>query len=883
MSRPPTNTVAPSAADFERSLRETSTRMTLPQNAMDVDSDLSDISDELNHPPSNAYANTPYGNTPYGNTSYGNTPYGATQPAPQFNVQQHQHQQLQHQQQQQARQMQFQPPPSQPKTQPQAPPPKRGLFGLGRRKDEAPPSQQQQKRLSVEKRQSIEKRLSNMNPDQPHVNKRASLEIKLHDGLIVVDEEERNRINKKANQQQQQVFNHPIVNHFQHQSPTRAAFGNSPAGPMSQQQQQYDPRVQRPPTQPQYPQQHAFGGNTGGPAFGGPQYQQRPPPPGMGMGVGPSAPIRPGMSPQPVGMGGGPMAGSGGSMAFQGPPRQGSLNNVPAGQPQQQQQFQRPTPPGQFQQQQPIYAPLMNGPNAPLTPSSSTSGSSFSSQFPGMTTASTQQSSMPGSRPLYNTPNGTNPGGPPNQPQNQLLMPAGLPSIPRQSPMMLDHLQSQTWDSQKYNTTAPPLSQQQQQQPPPQQQVAPTNMGMPPAKHPPVIPEEQFVPTNDADANEEYYDDDDSDDESAASFISFDEETEDNTEYNAIVDYDLLDVIMGGSTDYEAPMPRVSHGRKIVFNSMVKAQSFVRVLKDGEVGSGGVGDPDGATEMEEEEEEEEYDDEESEVDESPPSPVVEVVSLVPLRPADLEGEPVQPEITPRGVSLKMAAGAGGGEFVAADSVASVSPPVSVDPVESVVEVSTKSIGTGEVESPLVDDAAMLLLPPAPSQQPQPARKKVRHVLIQTRGATLKHQQTMTELTMATESLDNEFNLLSELPGGSGGGGGGSSSKPVTLDSAMVTDPEEVDPRIPELEAETVFLQAQNEALREQLGQMQAMEEARRVERQTEKDQFDRLSAAAMKKIQELMVERKMMEVEVDGLRRQVGGLEELVGRWTMDE
>ncbi|KAJ3010586.1 UNVERIFIED_CONTAM: hypothetical protein HDU68_002074 [Siphonaria sp. JEL0065] len=737
-----------------------------------------------------------------------------------------------------------------------------------------PPNEnRQQKRHSVEKRMSLEAKRSSL-------DKRASLEIKLHDGMIVVDEEERNRLMRKSNvgggggANGGVVINHPQVhNHFQAPPPARSVSsptgGFAPVGFPGQPQYGQHQLSQRPPTQPGQQQFIPQGG------FVHPN--QRPP-------------FNPQQSPMAPGM------------AFQGPPRQGSLTSPSQFSPPQfQQQFLRPPPPMQQQQQlQQQFPPsMMNMP--PPSPQG----------FPGSGAPLQQQSQpmMPGSRPLYsgNVPPPLGGGQQPPQIPNQFGPPSlGLPSIGRHSPML--DLQSQTWDSSKVAPDA--ITPATLIPPGPFNNIPIGSAGpLPPVpaaagavgiKTPATIQEEEQF--SDVEEDDEYYDDDN---ESAGSFLSFDEETEDNTEYNAIVDYDLLDMIMGGSTDYDAPMPRATHERRVVFNQLVKAQSLVRVLKDGEALSpiGNGGDPDGDTEFEESEseiEDDEYDqesDEEDEVyDESPPSPIIQVVNMLPLRPADLEGQELvevaqaPPEITPRGVSLKMnpdgtiATESSSPPKAASAPLASVPQGVVAEfsnvasqplPLPPMVTTAATSTSTGIETSPITMSGDAPSLP----------RKKVRHVQIQTRGATMKTQQTMTDLTMAnTADFSAEFN---EFPSGAVVSKAQPASATVDSSTASTTSRDEPqpalpDPRIADLESERDFLQAQNQALQETIARLQEEANARKVEREEAQAKFDKLSGQAMRKIKELVAERQVLEVEMEGLKGQVSGLESLLGKWTME-
>ncbi|ORY53245.1 hypothetical protein BCR33DRAFT_779559 [Rhizoclosmatium globosum] len=466
--------------------------------------------------------------------------------------------------------------------------------------------------------------------------------------------------------------------------------------------------------------------------------------------------------------------------------------------------------------------------------------------FPGSTPTQPPQSMMPvgASRPMTQLP--------------QVPVGAALPNIVRSSPMMLDLFGS---DPSQPEAAAPPGPR------------APTNVAAstPPLKHPATIKEEesQFkeasddeddmrpaIPTKQqiaASAGEEY----DEDDDESISFLSYDELTEDNTEYNAIVDYDLLDMIMGGSTDYDAPMPRASHTRKVNFNTQVKAQSLVRVLKEGEVPpSQGAVDPDTDTEFESEsmdEAEDEYEEEEEEEwDDTPPSPVVEVLTVHALRPpvyGENEEVPEEhlmlpPEITPRGVSLKMDSSTlTGSEISSPDELT----PLGTAPPPDVTANSTATS---------TDDTS-----PTDSTPTTGPRKKVRHVQIQTRGATMKHQQTMTDLTMATD-LGDGFSEMADLLTGAGAA---------------------PDPRVTTLEAAKSDVERENAALRETIAQLQAAAAIAASEREEAQARYETAGVQTSRRIKELVNEKTAMEVEMDALRVQVKGLEDLVNKWTMDE
>ncbi|KAJ3378356.1 hypothetical protein HDU84_007631 [Entophlyctis sp. JEL0112] len=722
--------------------------MTIPQNAMDVDSDLSDISDELasgaagrrpnpqhlNYNPQYQQNPQPYSSFPQQHPMYsqnqnftrspGPASYVPAAPSPS---------QMSSNGYRLAEQREYSTPvrgvsvgsstgrqlsqQQMPISQPVQPPPpqKKSLFGFGRKKEDplplaqqsvVPPFQSQdmsraQKRLSSEnKRSSVEKRLSGMekrlsSDPAGFASKRASLELKLHDGMIIVDEEDRNRLTRKnpaANlNKDNQNSNVP-----QSRMPTPLANANQKPSQINQ-PQAYDPRLQPSP-------QNQTQGT-----------QQIRPPTNF-------------TSPQVIQLNGSQ------NSSFQGPPRQGSLNNSTA-----------------INQRVSSQIPFAQQP--------------FPQSMPG------QQLSRPVQAPL---------------------------NVARSSPLMMEQLQSQTWTNGSEN--------------PANFQFDPmmSSNSAPLGQKPPTIKEEdQFSDVDDDDDAPN----DDSDEESAGSFLSFDDETEDNTEYNAVVDYELLDLIMGGSTDYDAPLPRASHSRKVVFNNLVKAQSFARVTKDGEVAPSF--DPDTDTELEPGDGDEDEDEEDDESwDDSPPSPVMEVVSMLPLQTSDAPAD-IQPEIAPRGVSLKLNNSSSG-------LTGSVTPDDFQDQVSNAEQ-----------------------------------RPKTRHVQIQTRASIMRHEFVMTDL-LSGDIDEAEFKNLSQQP---------------DVNNAQIT----------RMEEELQFLRSQNQAFQDTIAQLQADAATKQSVMDEATAKFERLSGQATKKIKELVADRKILEIEIEGLKGQVAGLEALVEKWTLED
>ncbi|KAJ3260735.1 hypothetical protein HDU77_001199 [Chytriomyces hyalinus] len=902
--------------DFERLVRKDanstgglSQRMGVPMNAMEVDSDLSDIDEELNE------------NARYGIGMGVNGNQGAQRGHPQIQQQQQMHYGGQQQQQRygpgqggppnqhgfsqqlpvnpsraaslngppQQQQMHAQNPHMQQQQQQQQqgptpqPPQKKSLFSFGKKKQDdhqnhgsQPFAQPQQIQpmgrpiadpqvtdVNRQKRMSMEKRLS-MDQKRMSMDKRGSLEIKLHDGMIIVDEEERKILARKYGSNPSNITTSPTgANVITHNQVQNHFPGGPPPRVLSSPQQQ--PGMMAPPM----------------PGPGNFDPRMRPPPGMSGPPFNPNMQGSPNSRPMPLGSG--PMPGG-----FQGPPRTGSLNSPP----QFSQQYQRPPPPminqkpspfmPQQQQQQQAYSMQQQQPLPPQR--LSYMGNSVQGGTPPLNLG------MPGSQPFRPLPSGPN--GPPQPLQLNL----------RHSPMLFDPLQPlPSGGDQRFVP---------QQQPQPPQRMPLSSQGPPPQsmpgsmktapfeKTPPIIQEEasqqqpqqpqqqqqdlqaqqqqQFTKVDDED--EEYYDDD----ESVGSFISFDEVTEDNTEYNAIVDYDLLDAVMGGSTDYDALLPRVTHDRKVVFGALVKASTLVRVLADGELLQEGA-DPDGDTEFEtegDEEDEDEDDEEEEDSDDGrPESPMTEVVSMIPLRPPDQEAAP---EIMPRGVSLKLTEGGVAGVGVPGEGLFASMATVGALPAEQFAQqqqyqvpavaaaVAASKVDRESSPQPPLEPEHESVLPGADATQ----RKKVRHVQIQTRGATMKTQTTLTEIFGLEQDLDLGFtpdDILgaieaggmdaSMIPGGNSG-----------VDSAQVE----------EMESELAFLREQAAALHQAMAAMQAEAAAKQTEAEEKQARFDKLSGQAMRKIKELVAERKVMEIEIDSLRGQVKGLDELVQKWTLD-
>ncbi|KAJ3394206.1 hypothetical protein HDU84_009526 [Entophlyctis sp. JEL0112] len=602
---------------------------------------------------------------------------------------------------------------------------KKGLFAFGRKKEDPvlqvsvlgshrqftlsqpqssiPPSQPQdmnrsQKRMSSDnKRSSVEKRLSgyekrlSADPTGFATSKRASLELKLHDGMIIVDEEDRNRLLRKNStssqkDNQSQYARMPVSSASPNQTPSQLA-----------KLQQYETMLQPSPQKQSQPQ------------------------------------LRPPTNLPRVQLNGSQ------TPSFQGPPRQGSLNNstlIQRGSPQ--------IPPQQYSQQS---SQLLSG-----------------------------------------------------QPLGKPAFAQGPLMINRSSPIMTEQLQSHIWVNGSERTGK-------------------ADQFDPIALNNDVRPGVEVSATEDDQFSEVVDDESESDEESAGSFLSFDDETEDNTEYNAIVDYDLLDTIMGGSTDYDAPMPRASHSRKVVFNTLVKAQSLVRAGNDGDPAPNF--DPDTDTELEPGDDDADDEDDEDEVwNDSPPSPVVEVVNMLPLQIGPGVAAEIPPEITPRGVSLKL------------NNSSSSPSGTGTDP----------STGNHQESS-----AIMQRIPETP---------KKRHVQIQTRAAIMRHEFTMTDLSIGDIDETQLRQPSAQLDG-----------------NGMMARVEE----------ELQFLRSQNQMLQDTITQMQADAAEKQVRMEEATAKFERLSGQATKKIKELVADRKVLEIEIEGLKEQVTGLEALVEKWTLED
>jgi uncharacterized coiled-coil DUF342 family protein len=75
------------------------------------------------------------------------------------------------------------------------------------------------------------------------------------------------------------------------------------------------------------------------------------------------------------------------------------------------------------------------------------------------------------------------------------------------------------------------------------------------------------------------------------------------------------------------------------------------------------------------------------------------------------------------------------------------------------------------------------------------------------------------------------------------------------------------------------IQLERDSLSNEVDALRREKIEREKEMNAQAEKFEKLSAQAFRKIQELLAERGMLEVEVDALRSQVNAYEEHMGIW----
>ncbi|KAJ1563646.1 hypothetical protein HK405_001276, partial [Cladochytrium tenue] len=129
---------------------------------------------------------------------------------------------------------------------------------------------------------------------------------------------------------------------------------------------------------------------------------------------------------------------------------------------------------------------------------------------------------------------------------------------------------------------------------------------------------------------------DDDDDYIDTDSDAMDDDLRENTRFNAIVDANVIEALAG--PDLDAPLPRVAHGRNVIFRMSVEQIQAVPVAS-----------PEGAEEWDPEataEYEEEYEPDEDD----PPTPTIDVITKGRLK-EEASMEPVPVTVQERGSSL----------------------------------------------------------------------------------------------------------------------------------------------------------------------------------------------------------------------------------------
>ncbi|KAJ3051586.1 hypothetical protein HK097_007390 [Rhizophlyctis rosea] len=187
-------------------------------------------------------------------------------------------------------------------------------------------------------------------------------------------------------------------------------------------------------------------------------------------------------------------------------------------------------------------------------------------------------------------------------------------------------------------------------------------------------------------------------------------------------------------------------------------------------------------------------------------------------------------------------------------------PVAPPPPQSAPAVATKEASTDAAPA-AQSSTPSSTTPPAPK-----ARKKVRHVQIQTKGAAIKE-----------DSCQTSPHLLPSIP---------PTPLPPNPDAAMEEALRQAEAEANNYRNESAHLRAENAALLNELASLRdgiasAQEERERMQwaMDDNKGKFDRLSAQAYKKIKELLVERQVMEIEIASLRGQLDSLEVQQRAW----
>jgi hypothetical protein len=399
--------------------------------------------------------------------------------------------------------------------------------------------------------------------------------------------------------------------------------------------------------------------------------------------------------------------------------------------------------------------------------------------------------------------------------------------------------------------------------------------------------------SEDTEEDDDLFEDDDDDDVIFDDFM--DEEVRDNTMKNAIVDTKIINATTGGDPD--APMPRVTHKRNVNFSSKVKEVVLYSLVDEygreieGSMSSGDDSyDEDAAPQM--------YElisdlplKPEAPMGREPPvigargaslahlankngggsptppataseskGPLEHNQSVQPTETVHQLQDPPQSEMTYTVSSKSTEPAASTQSTVPQNNLSSSLTPKqpsmpsadtlpTPDPrTESGTSLAMQTTPAAEASSAALSTTATSSTPGASSTEPPRPRRKVRHVQIQTRGATMKHQL-----------------IQYEAPEGSPG----EAPSTATANVETTRGDDEMEGKIKQLRSQIEAIKASNQLL---FDKVEGLEESKRVKEDDivqKMQNFNRLSAQATKKIKELLADRQVLEKAIGDLRVQV--------------
>ncbi|KND03520.1 uncharacterized protein SPPG_01001 [Spizellomyces punctatus DAOM BR117] len=229
--------------------------------------------------------------------------------------------------------------------------------------------------------------------------------------------------------------------------------------------------------------------------------------------------------------------------------------------------------------------------------------------------------------------------------------------------------------------------------------------------------------------------------------------------------------------------------------------------------------------------------------------------------------PVTPPSTPQTVMT-----------AAATRTASLSSEAATPSPASTAATSPTPVSTGTGTGPTPQSTSTAGNPPVAA--PTRTRKKVRHVQIQTRGASMKEVQTQTVLTVAAlntqlETLSAEATTLSTKH-----------AQTLSTVSSLTSAKEVAEKTISTLQSDLDASKAENQSLLAEVVRLRELvrEGAREKEElrdvlDSDRKRFDALSVQAYGKIKELLMERHILEMEVGTVKAQLQSLESQHKEW----